>query len=73
MLTFADRSNRGWRWWTGLLSFGLICGSGAFANLKAAEIVFGEGWPWTAAAAAGAAVGAAWNYLVSARFTWRRG
>ena len=71
MLTFGERPNRGWRWLEGLASFALICGSGAWANLTISEMALSKGASWAAAAIVGAAVGAAWNFAVTSRVTWR--
>lgn len=71
ILTYGDRSNRGWRWISGLVSFGMICGSSAWANFEVSQIAFRHGAPWAAAALAGAATGALWNYIATARITWR--
>ena len=71
VLTYSGMTLRGWRWLRGLGSFMLVCGAGAAANVGVANYLFGRaaGWPW--AAAAGIAVGAVWNYALSARYTWK--
>ncbi len=70
LLTYADRRLRGWRWIAGLGSFGLICGFGALANVGIAAWLFARHASWPAAAMAGIAASAVWNYGVSARYTW---
>jgi dolichol-phosphate mannosyltransferase len=70
LLTYADRQLRGWRWFSGLASFAIICGFGALANVGAAAWLFGHRVGWPLAAFAGIAVSAVWNYGVSARYTW---
>jgi dolichol-phosphate mannosyltransferase len=73
LLTYSDRSLKGWRWWTGLLSFGATCGFGALANVGVANYLFSQHARWPLAALAGIAASAVWNYVVSARYTWRLG
>jgi len=71
-LTYHDRRVTGWRFVGGLLSFGLICGFGAAANVGVATLLFTEqhlGW-WVSGMA-GAAMSAVWNYAVTSAFTWR--
>ncbi|MGN6058862.1 MAG: glycosyltransferase family 2 protein [Sphingomicrobium sp.] len=70
LLTYADRRLRGWRWFSGLGSFALICGFGALANVGVAAWLFGHQVGWPLAAVAGIAASAVWNYGVSARYTW---
>lgn len=71
-LTYRDRRLKGWAFVRGLLSFVLICGIGAIANVGLASFLFGEGRSsWWIAGIAGAAMSSVWNYAVSAVFTWR--
>jgi dolichol-phosphate mannosyltransferase len=71
-LTYRDRRLRGWRFVRGLLSFVLICGVGAVANVGLASFLFGNGRSsWWVAGIAGAVMSSVWNYAVSAVFTWR--
>jgi dolichol-phosphate mannosyltransferase len=71
-LTYRDRRLTGWRFIRGLVSFVLICGIGAFANVGLASFLFGNGRSsWWIAGIAGAAMSSVWNYAVSAIFTWR--
>jgi len=71
-LTYRDRRLKGWRFLRGLLSFVLICGVGAVANVGLASYLFGAGRSsWWIAGIAGAAMSSVWNYAVSAVFTWR--
>ena len=71
-LTYRDMRLRGWRWLTGLLSFSIVCSLGAFANVGIASYLFGRKTAWALAALAGIAVGAVWNYAVTAIYTWHK-
>jgi dolichol-phosphate mannosyltransferase len=61
---------RGWA------SFAAACSIGAVANIGVAVWAFdrleGGSLDWAWSAAAGAAVGAVWNYAVTAVYTWGR-
>jgi dolichol-phosphate mannosyltransferase len=71
LLTYRDRRLRGWRFFSGLLSFYAVCAIGAVANVGIASAAFARHYSWWASGLAGAAVGVVWNYAVSAVFTWR--
>jgi dolichol-phosphate mannosyltransferase len=73
-LTYRDQQLRGpaalLRGW---ISFCIVCGLGAAANVGVATYLFEyQGALWTVSALAGVAVGAVWNFVLSARFTWGR-
>jgi dolichol-phosphate mannosyltransferase len=73
-LTYRDQRLRGaaglLRGW---VSFCIVCGLGAAANVGVATYLFEYGGAlWTLSALAGVAVGAVWNFVLSARFTWGR-
>jgi dolichol-phosphate mannosyltransferase len=70
-LTYRDKRLRGWRMLTGWLSFALVCAVGLLANVGIASYLFISDTAWAIAALAGIAVGAVWNYAVTATFTWR--
>ena len=70
-LTYRDRRLRGWRWLRGWLSFALVCGIGALANVGVAARLYADATPWPLSALAGIAVGTVWNYVVTARYVWR--
>jgi dolichol-phosphate mannosyltransferase len=71
-LTYHDRRLAGWRFLRGLLSFALICGVGAVANVGIATLLFTQQHAyWWVAGIAGAAMSAVWNYAVSSTYTWR--
>jgi dolichol-phosphate mannosyltransferase len=70
-LTYRDRRLRGVKFYTGLMSFFVICGVGAVANVGIANAVFQQHYTWWLSAFAGIAVGLIWNYAVSSTLTWR--
>jgi len=54
-----------------LLTFYLICGAGAVANVGVSSYLFEHDTFWALAALSGIAMSAVWNYAVSARYTWK--
>lgn len=70
-LTYRDRRLRGWGILRGWLSFTLVCSIGLLANVGVASYLFASDAAWALAALAGIAVGAVWNYAVTATYTWR--
>ena len=71
-LTYRDRRRRGFRFYTGLVIFYMVCGIGVVANVGVANFVFQRDYTWWLAGVAGALVGTVWNYGASAIFTWGR-
>jgi dolichol-phosphate mannosyltransferase len=71
-ITYRDRRLSGVRWWLGLLSFYLVCGIGAIANVGVGSFVFAQDARWWMAGIAGAAVGSIWNFAASSFVTWRK-
>lgn len=71
LLTFRDRRLRGAELVRGILSFYLVCGVGALANVGLGSAVYASHYSWWLAGIAGAAVGSIWNYLASSKLTWR--
>ena len=73
MLTFRDVRLKGWAMIRGWLSFALVCGLGAIANVGVAAYLFQQtGIMWSLSALAGILVGSVWNFVMSSRFTWGR-
>ncbi|MGB6451357.1 MAG: glycosyltransferase family 2 protein [Steroidobacteraceae bacterium] len=73
LLTYRDKRLHGSRLLRGLASFYVVCSLGALANIGIAAYVFAQRTGWALSAAAGILVGLLWNYLATARFTWRAG
>jgi dolichol-phosphate mannosyltransferase len=73
LLTYRDRRLHGLALVRGLASFYLVCSLGALANIGVAAYAFSRKAEWALSAAAGIVVGTLWNYLATARFTWRAG
>ena len=71
-LTYRDSKLRGPALLQGLLTFTLVCGVGALANVGIAEYLFDRRQGWIPAALGGILVGAVWNYATSAFYTWGR-
>jgi dolichol-phosphate mannosyltransferase len=71
-VTYRDRRLRGWRFWSGLITFCLACGLGVAANVAIANEAFRRGVPWVLAAVTGLLFTAVWNYGVTSMTTWRQ-
>ncbi len=69
-LTHRDKQLRGAAFFRGLVSFYLICGIGAIANLQFALFLYNLHVPWWIAGLNGAIIGGVWNYAVSSSLTW---
>src|SRR5262249_46518921 len=70
-VTYRDQRLAGWAFVIGLLRFLVICAVGAISNVGVATWIYGSDPRWWLAGLAGALMGAAWNYIVSAAFVWR--
>lgn len=70
-LTYRDRRLRGWDAVRGLVTFCAVCSIGAIANVGVATWVYGNEPIWWLAGAAGALMGAVFNYSVNTAVTWR--
>jgi dolichol-phosphate mannosyltransferase len=71
-VTYRDRRLRGWRFWSGLITFCLACGLGVAANVAIASEAFRRGVPWVLAAVTGLLFTAVWNFGVTSMTTWRQ-
>ncbi len=71
-LTYRDRRLKGWSMVRGFVAFCLFCSAGALTNVGLAAWLFNaEREVWWVAGAAGALMGAFWNYAMSSLFVWR--
>lgn len=71
-LTYADKKLRGRRFWTGLLSFYLVCSFGTLANVSVASALFESHITnFLIAGIAGAVMSVVFNYAVTRMFTWK--
>jgi dolichol-phosphate mannosyltransferase len=70
-LTYRDRRLRGRKLIVGLATFIGVCSVGALANVRFALSAFEQDYSWWVSGVAGAIVGSAWNYSMSALLAWR--
>jgi dolichol-phosphate mannosyltransferase len=70
-LTYSDRRLSGFGLVWGFLGFCLIGAAGAITNVGLASWLYAEEPTWWLAGAAGAVMGALWNYSMSSQFVWR--
>jgi dolichol-phosphate mannosyltransferase len=71
-LTYRDRRLRGVGALIGLLTFYAVCSVGVLANVGVANLIYADPAYWWLAGAAGAVMGAVWNYAASSALTWRK-
>jgi len=71
MLTYRDRRLSGFGLLWGFLGFCAIGAGPAIANVGIASWLYSEHSVWWLAGAAGAVMGALWNYSMSSQFVWR--
>ena len=69
-ITFRDRRKHGWGLLFGYLKFCAVCSLGLLANVAVAVMIDNTTGAWQWAGAAGAVVGAVWNYVVSTLAVW---
>jgi len=70
-LTYRDRRLKGLAMFGGFLGFCAIGSVGALTNVGLANWLYSERSVWLVAGAAGAIMGALWNYALSSLFVWR--
>lgn len=70
-LTYSDRRLSGVGLLWGFLGFCAIGAAGAITNVGLASWLYSEQPTWWLAGAAGAIMGALWNYSMSSQFVWR--
>jgi dolichol-phosphate mannosyltransferase len=71
ILTYGDRRLRGWGLLRGWISFMVICGVGAFANVTIASYLFRNHTDWVLSALCGILVSAVWSYSITSMYTWK--
>lgn len=69
-VTFRSRRLRGILLAAGLTAYMAICGLGAIVNVQCAKYLYENSIHWWFAGAAGALIGAVWNYAVSTQIVW---
>jgi dolichol-phosphate mannosyltransferase len=69
-VTFRSRRLKGFTLVTGLTCYMAICALGAVVNVQSADYLYDQKIPWWFAGAAGALIGAVWNYAVSTQIVW---
>ena len=70
--TYRDMRLSGWQWCRGWVSFTLVCGVGALANVGIASYLFEKDAFWLLSTLAGIVVGAVWNYAVTSVYIWKK-
>lgn len=70
-LTYSDRRLSGFGLIWGFLGFCMIGAAGAITNVGLASWLYSQEPTWWLAGAAGAVMGALWNYSMSSQFVWR--
>jgi dolichol-phosphate mannosyltransferase len=70
-LTYRDKQLKGLAILPGLLGFYAVSAVGAIANIGMATWLYAGQPVWWLAGAAGALMGAVWNYSMSTLFVWR--
>lgn len=69
-VTFRSRRLKGFMLAGGLTAYMAICSLGAIVNVQSADYLYDHSIPWWFAGAAGALIGAVWNYAVSTQIVW---
>lgn len=69
-VTYRDRRKKGWALLTGYVRFCLLCSAGLAANVAVAALVQERLHIWWLSGVAGAAVGAAWNFVTTSLAVW---
>jgi dolichol-phosphate mannosyltransferase len=71
-LTYRDERLHGLDLLSGWISFNLVCGIGAVANVGIANWMFASSSTWFVSGLVGIGVGVVWNYAMSSIFTWNK-
>jgi dolichol-phosphate mannosyltransferase len=70
-LTYANKKLRGWRWFTGLITFCAVCSIGAIASVSVGTWIYTFDKSFWLAGLAGVLMSVVFNYSVTKVFTWR--
>jgi dolichol-phosphate mannosyltransferase len=70
-LTYANKKLKGWRFYTGLLTFYAVCSIGALANVSVASWIYAFDGQFYLAGLLGVLMSVVFNYSVTRVFTWR--
>lgn len=70
MLTYFDLKLKGLQWLKGLLSYTLISGIGAMANIGVSLLMFNHSIKWQLSLLSGVFIGIMWNYIMTQKYTW---
>lgn len=70
-LTYANKKLRGWRYFTGMLTFYAVCSIGALANVSVASWIYAYDGQFYVAGLLGVLMSVVFNYSVTKVFTWR--
>ncbi len=70
-LTYANKKLKGFRFWTGLLTFYAVCSIGALANVSVASWIYAFDGQFYVAGLLGVLMSVVFNYSVTRVFTWR--
>lgn len=70
-ITWRDRKQKGWRFWTGMASYCAACAAGAVVNVTVSGEAARNGMPWAVAGIVGLMFSSVWNYGVTSILTWR--
>ena len=69
-VTYRDRQLKGWRLASGYARFCILCSVGLAGNVAVGAELHAHGLIWPLAGLAGAACGAAWNYVSTYLGVW---
>ena len=70
-MTYRDLRLKGPRFVRGLLLFCVICSIGNFANIGASSLIYNWKADWFIAGAAGALIGAVFNFAMANKYVWK--
>ena len=71
-VTYRSQRLRGRQFYSGYLTFVLVCSIGSLANIGVAELVLSDSGSWPLAGAAGALMSAVFNFSGTSQLVWRQ-